>query len=52
MGLMEDIVKEQIVIDLYDQGKTIRDIAKELRMSWDSRWPYAEKINVKSNRDI
>ena len=26
--------KERLVIDLYNQGKTIRDIAKELRMSF------------------
>jgi cytidylate kinase len=26
--------KEKLVIDLYNQGKTIRDIAKELRMSF------------------
>ena len=26
--------KERLVIDLYSQGKTIRDIAKELRMSF------------------
>ena len=26
--------REQIVIDLYNQGKTIRDIAKEVRMSF------------------
>jgi transcriptional regulator len=26
--------KEQKVLDLYNQGKTIRDIAKELRMSF------------------
>jgi DNA-binding NarL/FixJ family response regulator len=26
--------REQLVIDLYNQGKTIRDIAKEVRMSF------------------
>ena len=26
--------KERLVIELYNQGKTIRDIAKELRMSF------------------
>ena len=26
--------REQIVLDLYNQGKTIRDIAKEVRMSF------------------
>ena len=26
--------REQAVIDLYNQGKTIRDIAKEVRMSF------------------
>ena len=26
--------REQIVVDLYNQGKTIRDIAKEVRMSF------------------
>ncbi|HKG88661.1 MAG TPA: hypothetical protein VKA95_10070, partial [Nitrososphaeraceae archaeon] len=26
--------KERLVMDLYNQGKTIRDIAKELRMSF------------------
>ena len=26
--------KERLVIDLYNQGKTIRDIATELRMSF------------------
>ena len=26
--------KERLVVDLYNQGKTIRDIAKDLRMSF------------------
>jgi cytidylate kinase len=26
--------REQVVLDLYNQGKTIRDIAKEVRMSF------------------
>jgi Mor family transcriptional regulator len=26
--------KEKLIIDLYNQGKTIRDIVKELRMSF------------------
>jgi DNA-binding NarL/FixJ family response regulator len=26
--------REQVVVDLYNQGKTIRDIAKEVRMSF------------------
>ena len=26
--------REQLVIDLYNQGKTIRDIAKEVRMTF------------------
>ena len=26
--------REQTVVDLYNQGKTIRDIAKEVRMSF------------------
>ena len=34
MSILTRQEKERLVLDLYNQGKTIRDIAKEVRMSF------------------
>src|SRR5215207_11279562 len=46
--------KERLVIDLYNQGKTIRDIAKELRMSFRDIGPILKKASgeMEEKRDI
>ena len=32
--MLTRLEREQVVVDLHNQGKTIRDIAKEIRMSF------------------
>jgi transposase len=34
MSIMTRQERERLVVDLYNQGKTIREIAKEARMSF------------------
>jgi Mor family transcriptional regulator len=42
--------REQFVIDLYNQGKTIRDIAKEVRMSFRDIGAVLKKEEEKEER--
>jgi hypothetical protein len=35
--------KERLVINLYNQGKTIREISKEVRISFRRHWSHSEK---------
>jgi CTP:phosphocholine cytidylyltransferase-like protein len=42
--------REQIVLDLYNQGKTIRDIAKEVRMSFRDIGAVLKKEEEKEER--
>jgi DNA-binding CsgD family transcriptional regulator len=46
--------KEQEVLDLYNQGKTIRDIAKEVRMSFRDIGAILKKASgeMEENQDI
>src|SRR5215218_11196400 len=46
--------REQIVLDLYNQGKTIRDIAKEVRMSFRDIGAVLKKASgeIEEKQDI
>src|SRR5829696_8777426 len=44
--------KERLVIDLYNQGKTIRDIAKEVRISFRDIGSILKKVEKEVKQDI
>src|SRR5215211_6118723 len=43
--------RERVVLDLYNQGKTIREIAKEVRMSFRDIGVILNKIVEEKNRE-
>src|SRR5919204_3209219 len=44
--------KERRVIELYNEGKTIRDIAKEVHMSFGDIGSIIKKVNGEENKKI